>query len=196
VLPDADSQVTTLTDDVPFTYVLVDGSHLSGETLRGHFTKLSLKQAEARFEVPIADFTNLKLHVIGNQGHELPGTLYAKVLQTTSGEIPTTSIRFTSMAPEIEAYFRTLLPHREEASPVFRTLAKMPSEPQPLPECGVEQAAQTPAAAANTPAKTPSAPVPDIAAALSAAASNLSTSAAAEQSNPQEKRRGWLRSRH
>ena len=192
VLPEADGHVDVLTDEVPFTYVLVDGSHLSGEILKGRFTKLSLKQAEARFDVPIADFANLKLHVIGKQGHELPGTLYAKVLHSTSGEVPTTSIKFTSMAPDIEAYFRKLLPAREEMRPVFRTLPKTTAEPQPRPEAGTSATEGLPSIA-ETPVGKPVAPAPDIAAALSAAASNVGTNAGAEPSNPQEKKRGWLR---
>ena len=86
VLPETDDAVVPLAEEIAFNCAVVEGSHLSSETLRGHFTKLSLKQAEARLETPVADFTNLKMHVVGKRGHELPGALYAKVLETPSGD--------------------------------------------------------------------------------------------------------------
>ncbi len=173
-----------LAEEIPFNCAVVEGSHLSSETLRGHFTKLSLKQAEARLETPVADFTNLKMHVIGKKGHELPGALYAKVLETTSGDKPTVSIRFTSMGPEIEAYFRGLLPaHDEVAQPVYRTLAGTPEQPRAEVEGSL-------ASAADAPAKKPVAPAPDIAAALSAAASKgPNASVAGDRVPPERKRR-------
>jgi PAS domain S-box-containing protein len=184
VLPDADDAVVPLAEEVAFNCGVVEASHLGSDTLRGHFTKLSLRQAEVRLETPVADFTNLKMHVIGKHGHELPGALYAKVLETTPGEKTTVSIRFTSVGPEIEAYFRSLLPaHNEAAQPVFRTLASTPEHPRPEVEVS----------ATDAPAKKPVATAPDIAAALSAAASKRPSASAAGDSVPPEKRRGWLR---
>ncbi|HEY8247448.1 MAG TPA: PAS domain-containing protein, partial [Hyphomicrobium sp.] len=192
VLPETDDALVPLAEEIPFNCAVVEGSHLGSDTLRGHFTSLSLKQAEARLETPVADFTNLKMHVIGKKGHELPGALYAKVLETASGDKPAVSIRFTSMGPEIEAYFRGLLPaHDEVAQPVYRTLAGTPEQPR-------AEAEVSPTSTADAPAKKPVAPAPDIAAALSAAASKGPNANVAGDRVPPERKRGWLRplSRH
>jgi adenylate cyclase len=187
VLPETDDTLVPLAEEIPFNCTVVEGSHLGTDTLKGHFTTLSLKQAVAKLETHVADFTNLKMHVIGKKGHELPGALYAKVLETTSGEKSTVSMRFTSMGPEIEAYFRSLLPvHAEAAQPVFRTLAGTPERP-------AEVEASVASAVDAAPAKKLGAPAPDIAAALSAAASRGPSTSGAGDSGAPEKRRGWLR---
>jgi PAS domain S-box-containing protein len=186
VLPETDDAVVPLTDEVPFNYAVVEGSHLSGETLKGHFTKLSIKQAEVRFESPVASFTNLKMHVFGKQGHELPGALYSKVLPTISGGSSNASVRFTSMAPEIEAFFRNLLPERaEDARPVFRSISSIRNVGQPRTEAATPAPPEPVAPTSEADGEIPqmlSGDVPD----ADPHAKNISP----------EKKRGWLRTLH
>jgi hypothetical protein len=49
---------------------------------------------------------NLKMHLLDAAGAELPGALYAKVVGLPTADGSDTTIRFTSMSPEIRAYLR------------------------------------------------------------------------------------------
>jgi PAS domain S-box-containing protein len=108
-LPEVNDVLASLAAVVPFTYTLVEGSHLGGEVLKGQLVKLSSKQAEAKLEQPVPAFANLKMRICDAQGHELAGSLYGKVLDPGNAGGGTTAIRFTSMSPEIEAIFDGLL---------------------------------------------------------------------------------------
>jgi adenylate cyclase len=74
-----------LAQEIPLRYAIVEGSHLSGDMFKGSLTKLSPKQAEARLETPVPDWSNLKVHLIGADGLEVPGTLYGKVVGMVAG---------------------------------------------------------------------------------------------------------------
>ena len=74
--------------------------------LRGSFIKLSPKGAEARLENQVSNLSNLKIHLVGTDGREIPGALYGKVVATVPGSPSCHSVRFTSMSPEIGAYLR------------------------------------------------------------------------------------------
>ena len=215
MLPDAADELTPLVDAVPFSSAVVEGAHLSGEVLKGHFTELSLKQAVARFDTTIPAFTNLKIHVIGPQNHELAGAVYGKVIETPAAAGAGVSIRFTSMAPEIEAYFRALLPARPEAAPSIPRAAPSLSAmggPKPRAEKADEVENQKPAAAAATTASAPAASSPQSHTTKPPSASAVSSSAIppsatpatavppprnpADAAPPAEKKRGWLRTLH
>ncbi len=108
-LPETEDALVPLPQEIPFRYTVVEGEHLSGVMFEGSFVKLSAKGAEARLENPVAPLTNLKMHLIGSNGEEIPGALYGKVV----GKLPEGgagfSVRFTSMSPEIETFLRGLL---------------------------------------------------------------------------------------
>ena len=105
-LPETVDALVPLAEEIPLTYAVVEGTHLSAETLKGSFTKLSPKGAEARLEHPVPNFSNLKIHLIGTDGKEIPGALYGKVVGTVLGSSMCFSVRFTSMSPEIGAFLR------------------------------------------------------------------------------------------
>ena len=49
------------------------------------------------------------MHLIGAEGHEIPGTVYGKVVGAAQESSAGFSVRFTSMPPEIETFLRGLL---------------------------------------------------------------------------------------
>jgi PAS domain S-box-containing protein len=127
-LPEKPEALVTLAEEIPFMYEIVEASHLGGETHKGKLTKLSLKAAEARLETRVPNLSNLKMRLIGPEGQETLGTLYAKVVGETAGSGMDFSLRFTSISPEAETLFRVVL------SPPARTEAKAggkPAGPQP-----------------------------------------------------------------
>jgi adenylate cyclase len=109
-LPDTAEAFVPLTEEIPLRYEIVEGDGLSGgEMFKGSLTKLSPKGAEARLENPVPTLSNLKMHLIGTEGQEIPGALYGKVVETVPGSSTGFSVRFTSMSPEIETFLHVLL---------------------------------------------------------------------------------------
>jgi adenylate cyclase len=118
-LPETAEVLVPLTEEIPVSYEIVEGNHLGGKVFKGSLTKLSRKGAEARLENPVPTLSNLKMHLIGAEGQEMPGALYGKVVGTVPGSSTGFSVRFTSVPPEIETLLRgltTTLVRAEERS--------------------------------------------------------------------------------
>jgi adenylate cyclase len=108
-LPQLAEMLTTLVDEVPFRYEIVEANYLGAESYRGSLTKLSSKRAVARLERPAPLLSNLKMHPVDTKGQDIPGALYAKVVGTVEGTSTDFSIHFTSSSPEIKAFLRARL---------------------------------------------------------------------------------------
>ncbi len=111
-LPETEDALVPLPQEVPLRYTVVEGDHLGGAMFKGGFVKLSAKGAEARLENPVALLTNLKMHLIGSNGEEIPGALYGKVVGKLPEGSAAFSVRFTSMSPEVETFLHRLLAQR------------------------------------------------------------------------------------
>jgi PAS domain S-box-containing protein len=105
-LPETAEALVPLGEEIPLRYAIVEGDHFSGEMLKGSLTKLSPKAAEARLENAVPPLSNLKMHLIGAEGREIPGALYGKVVGAVPGSSTDFSVRFTSVSPEIETFLR------------------------------------------------------------------------------------------
>lgn len=57
---------------------------------------------------PFPPLSNLKLHFVGKDGEQVPGSLYGKVLSPVPGMSTGVFIRFTSVPPEIDVFLRTM----------------------------------------------------------------------------------------
>ena len=67
---------------------IVEGSHLSGDLVKGHLRKLSSKQAEAELEVPVPALANLKIDVFDRGGREIQGRSLERCLDLETGRTP------------------------------------------------------------------------------------------------------------
>jgi adenylate cyclase len=117
-LPETVEALVSLTEEVPLRYEIVEANHLGGESYKGTLTKLSPKGAEVRLEQPVPILSNLKMHLVGTDGQDIAGALYAKVVGTVPGSSTAFSIRFTSSSPEIETFLRVLLSPAAKADAV------------------------------------------------------------------------------
>jgi adenylate cyclase len=126
-LGEAVDMLIKLPEEIPILYEVVESSQVGGALSRGVLTKVSLKVAEARLSDPIPPLSNLKLHIIGADGMQIPGSVYGKVL----GALPKISngatIRFTSIPPEIEMFLRGLL--TAQTDPANGSTVQPPSSP-------------------------------------------------------------------
>jgi len=107
-LPEVTETLVPLKDEIPLRYEVVESSQVGGALSKGVLTKVSLRGAEARLEIPVPTLSNLKMHLIGSGGEQLPGALYCKVLGAVPGSSTGFSIRFTSVSPEIETLLQDL----------------------------------------------------------------------------------------
>lgn len=105
-----------LGEELAFSYCIVEGSHLDGQSFSGSLVRLSLKRAEVRLETAVPALTNLEIRLVHADGRNVPGILYAKV-SATPGENETTALQFTSMAPEIETFLREVCLKTPKAPP-------------------------------------------------------------------------------
>jgi hypothetical protein len=80
---------------------LHDGS-VNHEAHKGELTKLSRKAAEAILDDPIDKLTNIRMHLI-QDGREVSGSLYAKVIDAVAGSGNSFYLRFTSVSPFFQA---------------------------------------------------------------------------------------------
>jgi adenylate cyclase len=112
LLPNTAEDLVPLAARIPLRYEIVDASHLNGEVYNGTLTKLSRKEAEAHLDHPVPNLTNIKMHLLGKDSQEIPGSLYGKVVGLRLGSSTDFSIRFTSVPPEIETFLRGLLGSR------------------------------------------------------------------------------------
>ncbi len=108
VLPQRGDTLVELGDEVPLHYQIVKAAQPAGAIAKGSLTKVSRKGGEARLEADVPTFSNLKMRLIGDQGHEIPGELYGKVMGKISESPMCFSIRFTSVPPEIEKLLSNL----------------------------------------------------------------------------------------
>jgi hypothetical protein len=105
LLSNATEELVLLNSGIPLRYEIVEASQLGHEAYKGMLTKLSRKAAEATLEHPVANLTNIKLHLT-QDGRDIPGALYAKVIDVVPGGSNAFSIRFTSVSPEVDRFLQ------------------------------------------------------------------------------------------
>jgi hypothetical protein len=71
--------------------------------------KLSAKDGEVHSEYAVETWSNIKIQLMSNNGEDLPGDLYAKVIRPLSDGSPGFAVHFTSVPPEVAAFFERLL---------------------------------------------------------------------------------------
>jgi PAS domain S-box-containing protein len=107
-LPETTEPLILLKEEIPLRYEVLDASHSNGDDHKGAFTSVSSRAAEARLETAVPALSNLKMRLIGSEGRELPGILYAKVVGCEHGSSTQVSVRFTSVPPEIATLLQQL----------------------------------------------------------------------------------------
>jgi hypothetical protein len=132
-LAETANEMVSLPQPINVVAAVVEGSHLSGDTVKGRLTKLSLKQAEAELEHAVPPLANLKIDVLDGEGSKIQGAVYGKVLGPGNGANATTLIRFTSLSPEIEAFLRGVLGGPEPARSASESPRTVATPPQAAP---------------------------------------------------------------
>jgi PAS domain S-box-containing protein len=108
-LVQARETLVALTEEIPVSYFLAEGSQLSGEMFKGSLTKLSSKRAEVRLESPVPIFSNLEMLLTGSEGKRVNGSLQCKVAGAVADSNKRFLVHFTSMSPAVETFIRDLV---------------------------------------------------------------------------------------
>lgn len=108
-LPVRDITLVTLPEPLPLRYTLVEGKLLGETGGSGRLLKLSARGGVVGFDQPVAPWSDIKIHLLGAQGEELPGEWYAKVLLPLPESPHSVSLHFTLVSPEVLAVLQPLL---------------------------------------------------------------------------------------
>ena len=101
--------LVALTEEIPVSYFLAEGSQLNEEIFKGSLTKVSSKRAEVRLESPVPIFSNLEMLLTGTEGKRVDGSLQCKVASAVADSNKRFLVHFTSMSPAVETFIRDLV---------------------------------------------------------------------------------------
>jgi hypothetical protein len=90
----------------------LEEKHVEGTVFKGRLVSLSSKVGVVRAESLAAPLSNIKIELMHPNGQEIAGDLYAKVVESSTDNETGFSVRFTSMSPEITAFFNQQMSHR------------------------------------------------------------------------------------
>ncbi|HEY7491469.1 MAG TPA: adenylate/guanylate cyclase domain-containing protein [Candidatus Tectomicrobia bacterium] len=108
-LPEREEVLFPLRQAVPLQYTVLEGEHVGRIIYQGRFTTLSTRGGEVHADHPIAPWSNIKLRLLGHNGEAICGDLYAKVLRHLPESRPGFYVHFTSIPPDVAAFFQRLL---------------------------------------------------------------------------------------
>jgi adenylate cyclase len=101
--------MVTLRRQIPLRYTVLEGKDVGKKGLEGSVIRLSKKCAEITLDGPISVLTNLKMNLADVDEKLSARYFYGKAIKRSEEKGPTQLIRFTSVPPEVDAYFQALL---------------------------------------------------------------------------------------
>jgi adenylate cyclase len=104
-----DQALVTLAREIPLRYMVLEGKDVGKREFKGSVVRLSKNCAEITLAGPIAVLTNLRMN-LGDVDEKLSAReFYGKVFERSGSKGPSQLIRFTSVPPEVDAYFQAHL---------------------------------------------------------------------------------------
>jgi len=105
--------MVTLARQIPLRYTVLEGKNVGRKGLEASVVRLSEKTAVIALEEPLEPLTNLKMNM-GDVNEKLSARdFYGKVIKRSEENGQTHVVRFTSVPPEVDAYFQS---HRQHAA--------------------------------------------------------------------------------
>jgi class 3 adenylate cyclase len=103
--------IVALTRQIPLKYKALKGKAVGKSELEGSVVRLSRKCAEIVLDPPVAMLTNLKMNLGDVYENLAIKDFYGKVIEQPTKNKQTHMVRFTSVPPEVDAYFQSHLQH-------------------------------------------------------------------------------------
>lgn len=104
---DNETELLELPVPLKVQFTVLEGKQAGGETHRGAIVKLFADVAEIKSEMmKVNRLDNLKMALFDEEGYEVTSALYCKVTGNVSDAPIVFRVNFTSVPPEIKAFFR------------------------------------------------------------------------------------------
>lgn len=110
-----DSPLATLTLEIPLNYEVLGGKTLEEKGLEGSLIRLSKKCAEIILDRPVEMLSNLKMNLRDVDENLVIKYFYGKVIEYPGKNEKIHKVRFTSVPPEVDAYFQS---HRQHSTKI------------------------------------------------------------------------------
>jgi adenylate cyclase len=108
-LEEKDQPLVTLARQIPIWYTVLAGKDIRGKGLEGSIVRLSEKGAEIALDEAIEMLINLKMGIRNINEKIAAKVFYGKVIKRLGEKRPIHFVRFTSVPPEVDAYFQAYL---------------------------------------------------------------------------------------
>jgi adenylate cyclase len=106
-LGERESVLVSLALQIPIRYtVLLEGKDVGGKGLEGSVVRLSKNGAEMTLVAPVETLTNLRMNLLDVDEKLTAKNFYGKVIKHPVEKGRTHRIQFTSIPPEVDAYFQ------------------------------------------------------------------------------------------
>ena len=111
-----EADMVTLMRPVPLQYKVLEGKSVGRKVLQGSIIRLSEKSALIALDESLGLLANLKMN-LGDLPEEITAKdFYGKIVEGTEEDGNTQVVRFTSVPPEVNAYFQALLRYDAKGS--------------------------------------------------------------------------------
>ena len=112
-LKEKDPAFVTLVRRIPVRYTVLEGKDVGREGLEGSIIRISKNSAEIALGTPPETMTDLRLNLADVDEKLSVKNFYGKVMTPAEGEGPIYLVYFTSLPPEVDAYFQAHRRHAE-----------------------------------------------------------------------------------
>jgi adenylate cyclase len=112
-LEEKNPALVTLARRIPLKYTVLEGNSVGKKGLEGSVVRLSKKCAEIVLNESIEMLTNIKMNLEDVDENLSIRDFYGKVIEHPAKNGDVRMVRFTSLPPEVDAYFQS---HRQHAS--------------------------------------------------------------------------------
>ncbi len=110
-----DTGLVTLSQQIPLRCVVLEGKDIGKKGLEGFVLRLSSHCAEIKLDVQIEILTNLKMNIEDVDKKLTARNFYGKVIKQLGEKGQTHVVHFTSVPPEVDAYFQAHLGYAKKS---------------------------------------------------------------------------------
>ncbi len=108
-----DPALVILIRQISLRYTVLEGKYVGKKKLKGSVVSLSRKCAKIIFDGPVEMLTNLKMNLEDVDERLAMKDFYGKVIESSEEKDFSHVVRFTSIPPEVDAYFQS---HRQHSA--------------------------------------------------------------------------------